>query len=163
MGPFTPDGIGTLARASLSGGQPRALLENVRFADWSPDGSEMAVVRKVGENLRLEYPIGKVLFESQWILAPIRVSPDGQRVAIATFGGNGSSIMIGTVDRAGKGERLGLVSGQVSDLSFDDMSWSADGREILFRSFDAGTRNTIFAIDLKGNRRVVPDSPAGSS
>ena len=39
------------------------------------------------------------------------------------------------------------------------MSWSADGREIWFRSFDAATRNTIFAIDLKGNKRVVSSLP----
>src|SRR3954465_2505102 len=107
----------------------------------------MAVVRKVGDKMRLEYPIGKVLLESTWILAGIRISPDGQRVAMATFGGSGSSILLGTVDRAGKGERLGLVSGQVSDLSFDHLNWTADGREIVFRSFDADTRNTIFAID----------------
>jgi Tol biopolymer transport system component len=159
MGPFTPDGLGTLARASLSGGQPRALLENVRFADWSPDGSEMAVVRKVGEKMRLEYPIGKVLHESPWILAGIRISPDGQRVATATFGGGGSSIVLVTVDRAGKGERIGLVSGQVAELAFDHLSWSADGREIWFRSFDAATRNTIFAIDMKGKKRVVSSLP----
>jgi eukaryotic-like serine/threonine-protein kinase len=89
MGPFSPDDLGTLARGTLAGGQPRPLLENVRFADWSPDGSEMAIVRRVGEKLRLEYPIGKVLFESQWILGDVRVSPDGQRVAFATFGSGG--------------------------------------------------------------------------
>jgi Tol biopolymer transport system component len=158
-GPFSPDGLGTLARASIGGAQPRALLENVRFADWSPDGSEMAVVRRVGDKLRLEYPIGKVLVESQWILAGIRVSPDGQRVAFGTFGGGGSSVMIVTVDRAGKVERLGVVSGQVGELASDYLSWTADGREVWFRSFDAGTRNTIFAIDLKGKQRVVTRLP----
>ncbi len=158
-GPFTPDGLGTLARASISGGQPRPLLENVRFADWSPDGAEMAVVRRVGEKLRIEYPIGKPLFESQWILADLRVAPDGQRVAFATFGGGGSSIEVATVDRAGKVEHLGVVSGQVGELSLDHLSWTADGREIWFRSFDAATRNTIFAVDLKGKKRIVARFP----
>jgi Tol biopolymer transport system component len=159
QGPFTPDGLGTLARASISGGPPRALLENVRFADWSPDGSEMAVVRRVGEKLRLEYPIGKVLFESQWILADARVSPDGQRVATATFGGGGSSISIGAVDRSGKVEIFGIVSNQAAELSFDHLSWSPDGSEIWFRSFDPSTRNTIFAVNRKGERRVVGRFP----
>jgi Tol biopolymer transport system component len=160
MGPFTPGGHGTLARASLGGGQPRPLLENVRYADWSPDGSEMAVVRGgSGGNLRLEYPIGKVLVESPWILADVRVSPDGQRVAFATFGDGGSSVVLATVDRSGKVERLGVVSGQVAELSSDRFSWTADGREILFRSFDAGTRNTIFAIDMKGKQRAVTRLP----
>jgi Tol biopolymer transport system component len=158
-GPFTPEGHGTLARASMGGGQPRALLENVRFADWSPDGSELAIMRRVGPNLRLEYPIGKVLHESPWILADARVSPDGQRVAFATFGPGGSSIQIATADRAGKIERLGTVSGQVAELSSDSLSWTADGNEIWFRSFDAATRDTIFAIDLKGKQRVVTRLP----
>ncbi len=148
-----------VARASISGGQPRPLLEDVRFADFSPDGSEMAVVRRVDGKVRLEYPVGKVLYESPWILADVRVSPDGERVATASFGGSGSSIEIGAIDRAGKVGRLGLVSGQVSELSFDHLSWSPDGREIWFRSFDAASRNTIYAIDLKGNKRVVARLP----
>jgi len=49
---------GTLARAPQSGGTPRALLENVLWADWSPDGKDLAVVRAVGALNRLEYPVG---------------------------------------------------------------------------------------------------------
>src|SRR6185295_7966090 len=37
---------GTLARAPFSGGAPRSILEKIRYADWSPDGSELAVVRE---------------------------------------------------------------------------------------------------------------------
>ena len=54
-------GIGTLAEASLSGGAPRQLLENVEGADWSPDGKELAVTRKVGGKPQSEFPIGRVL------------------------------------------------------------------------------------------------------
>jgi serine/threonine protein kinase len=39
---------GTLARVPLAGGAPREILEDVKFADWSPDGSELAIVRRVG-------------------------------------------------------------------------------------------------------------------
>ena len=55
-GPFNPDGAGTLARTSLGGGQSRGLLENVLYADWSPDGSEMAIARLINGNTRIEYP-----------------------------------------------------------------------------------------------------------
>ncbi|MGE5275979.1 MAG: protein kinase domain-containing protein, partial [Acidobacteriota bacterium] len=34
---------GTLARMPLEGGAPREILEHVREADWSPDGSDLAV------------------------------------------------------------------------------------------------------------------------
>ena len=74
--------LGTLARAPLAGGAPRPILENVESADWSPDGTSLAVVRNVSGRERLEYPIGKVLYETSggWISYP-RVSPKGDAVA----------------------------------------------------------------------------------
>ena len=73
--------VGTLASAPLAGGAPRELLENVQWADWAPDGSGLAVVRDVGGRNRLEYPIGKVLYETGgWISHP-RISPKGDMVA----------------------------------------------------------------------------------
>ena len=61
------------------------MLENVQDVDWSADGGSMAVVRYVPENnhCRLEYPIGKVLFDSiNWISHP-KISPDGKWVGFA--------------------------------------------------------------------------------
>src|ERR1700739_2097891 len=73
--------VGTLARVPLNGGSPRAILENVQWADWSPDGNDLAIVRDVNGRNRLEFPIGKVLFEtSGWISHP-RVSRKGDQVA----------------------------------------------------------------------------------
>jgi len=72
---------GTLARMPLSGNAPREVLENVLAADWAPNGADLAVVRIVGQRMRLEYPIGHSLYEtSGWIGAP-RVSPAGDSVA----------------------------------------------------------------------------------
>ena len=48
---------GTLARASLSGGASRDLLEDVQDADWLPDGSNLAVSHFVNGRYRLEFPI----------------------------------------------------------------------------------------------------------
>ena len=51
---------GTLARASLGGGAPREVLENVKEADWAPDGRTQAIVRDVvGGRQRLEFPVGR--------------------------------------------------------------------------------------------------------
>ena len=58
------DGVvtyGTLARVPIAGGAPREMVEDVKFADWSPDGSELAIVRRVDGRDRLEFPIGTVL------------------------------------------------------------------------------------------------------
>lgn len=57
-------GDGTLARAPLVGGSHREMFEHVRAADWSPDGSELAIVRRVDGRDRLEYPAGKTLFQT---------------------------------------------------------------------------------------------------
>ena len=52
-------------------------LMTSQCADWSPDGKDLAIVRQVGAKNRLEYPIGKLLFETAgWISHP-RVSPYG--------------------------------------------------------------------------------------
>ena len=55
----------TLAQAPLLGGAPRSILEGVRFADWSPTGSGLAIVRLAGSHQRLEFPAGKVLYETE--------------------------------------------------------------------------------------------------
>src|SRR6266536_40980 len=56
---------GTLARVSATGGvAPREILEDVQWADWGPDGENLAVVRDVGALNRLEYPIGKLLYQT---------------------------------------------------------------------------------------------------
>ena len=83
------DGVftyGTLARVPMEGGAPRALVEKVKFADWSPDGSELAVVRNVDGVDQLEYPLGNVLFRPGRAdgtgLGFVRVAPDGKRLAL---------------------------------------------------------------------------------
>jgi hypothetical protein len=70
---------GTLARVPLAGGVPREVLEHVQDADWPPGGSDPAVVRDVDGRYRLEYPIGKVLYETSSWLGSVRFSRDGRR------------------------------------------------------------------------------------
>jgi WD40 repeat protein len=159
VGPFLPDGSGTLSRNSISGGQPRQLLEHVLLADWSPDGSELAVVRRVEGKNRLEYPIGNVLFETVWGPFNIRVSPDGRLVAFTTYD-NGSSIALYIADRnAGKSKKLGVISGQTTSVEASSLCWTHDGKEIWFRSFDTNDWNTIQAIGLNGKQRAIARFP----
>jgi len=69
--------MGTLARLPLIGGVPREMLDRVTFADWSPDGRSLAVIREVDGKQRLEYPIGTVIREAEAWMSGIRISPDG--------------------------------------------------------------------------------------
>jgi Tol biopolymer transport system component len=75
------ESTGMLARVLQGGGAPREIVDGVEYADWSPDGASLAVVRRVGGKDRLEYPLGKVLYETAaWISYP-RISPDGKLVS----------------------------------------------------------------------------------
>src|SRR5262249_46987448 len=92
-------GTGTLARVPLTGGAPRQILDDAWSADWSPDGKDLAVLRSLEGKDVLEYPIGKPLLSAgPGELLPPRVSPDGERIAIAS---DSPPSMI-LIDRAGK-------------------------------------------------------------
>ena len=123
--PYTNEG--TLGRVPLGGGAPREVLENVQWADWSPDGTNFAVVREFGGLSRLEYPIGKVLFQTGGWLSHPRVSPKGDVVAFIEHPVRRDDAgLIAVVDLSGKkktlsnglGDRVGtgLVSGRNRNL-----------------------------------------------
>ena len=113
----------------------------------------------VNGHYRLEYPIGTVLVDNlDFPLFGMRVSPDGQRIAYASYR-RGSSIGLNVIDKAGKTQFIGNVGGQLSNTIDPVLNWSADGREIWFRSFDLREWGTIYAIDLKGRQRVVARIP----
>ncbi|HYX22496.1 MAG TPA: protein kinase, partial [Thermoanaerobaculia bacterium] len=97
------EATGTLARVPLAGGSPREVLEGAQDADWSPDGKELAVCRVVGNRSRLEYPIGKVLYEAPGWLRNVRVSPDGKLLAFVDCAQRGNTDgQLKVVDTAGK-------------------------------------------------------------
>ena len=97
--------LGTLARAPLAGGAPRELLGGVVSADWSPDGKELAVAVQG----RIEYPVGKVLYqgEGRGFVSSVRVSPDGNLVAFLDHPRrDGERGILSVVDRTGKKRAL---------------------------------------------------------
>ena len=148
-------GTGRLVRSSISGGQTRPLLDGVLAADWAPDGGSMAVLRRVNGVNRLEYPIGTVIADKiGWPLWMIRVSPDGERVAYV-MRTDGTAIGMAVVDRAGKKNYLGAISGQNGTGETAALCWNPQGTEIWFRSFDPSEPGVVYAIDLKGKRRVA--------
>jgi len=149
--------IGTLARVSLGSTAPRELLEDVRQADWSPDGTELAIIRMVDGKDRLEFPIGKVLYETAGYLSDLRVSPRGDRIALfehpRQWDDRGSII---AVDRAGKRT---FLSGDY--WGEEGLAWSRTGDEVLFTASTVGMNQTLYGIDLSGHRRVALSSAGG--
>jgi Tol biopolymer transport system component len=158
---------GTLARVPLSGGTPREMLENVQDADWAPDGEKMAVVRYVPENShwRLEYPVGKVLFDSiNWISQP-KISPDGKWIAFADHenpGGDdeGSVAVIGADGNEADGSKKEkkLSSGWES---IEGIEWSPAGDEVWFASTNTGSADNLRGATLSGNVRRIANVPGG--
>jgi eukaryotic-like serine/threonine-protein kinase len=143
--------MGTLARAPLAGGAPRDVLEHVQWADWGPDGSNLAVVRDLGGKNRLEYPIGKPLYETGgWVGHP-RVSPKGDLIAFLDHsiqGDDDGSVAI--VDLKGNKK---ILSGEW--FTAQGLAWSPDGSEIWFTASKTGTDRTLYAVTLDGKERMV--------
>jgi Tol biopolymer transport system component len=140
-----------LARMPLGGGAPRELLDNVQEADWSPDGRQLAVVRDVGGLARIEYPAGKVLYQTAGWPGSIRVSPDGTKIAFMDhpFRGNDAG-SVAVVDL--QGNFTVLSSGW---QSAQGLAWSPDGREIWFTAFRDEASRTLYAVNLDGVARPV--------
>jgi Tol biopolymer transport system component len=141
---------GTLARVPLGGGAPREILENVQDADWSPDGKELAVARHVGNRNRLDYPIGKVLYDAPGWLSNVRVSPDGRLVAFIDHplrGDNDGWVKV--VDTDGKVRLTGPAAST-------GLAWTPRGNEIW-----SSERDGISATSLSGKTRAVWNVPGG--
>jgi Tol biopolymer transport system component len=145
---------GTLAQVPLVGGAPRELADDVQWADWSPDGSSLAVVLREAGKARLEYPIGNVLYETAgWISHP-RVSPRGDLVAFLDHPVLGDDFgSVATVDRQRK----------VTTLSSEwvtayGLAWLGDA-EVLFTATRVGVARGIWAITLGGQERLLARTP----
>ncbi|HEX3580211.1 MAG TPA: protein kinase, partial [Thermoanaerobaculia bacterium] len=98
---------GTLARVALAGGVPRPIAKEVHEADWSPDGRQLAVVRRSERGFQIEYPIGNRIYESSSWISDMRISPDGREIAFIEHpfaGDNFGSVRV--VDLHGHAESL---------------------------------------------------------
>ncbi len=146
---------GTLAQAPMAGSAPRELLQGVTWADWSSSG-DLAVVRRISGHDRLEYPVGKVLYETVGTISNARFSPDGRLIAY--------------LDHPLRYDEAGSVC--VSDLngnhnvlsqgwsSVTGLAWHPRGSEIWFTATErGGTERALRAVTLSGKTRLVLSIP----
>jgi DNA-binding beta-propeller fold protein YncE/predicted Ser/Thr protein kinase len=144
--------VGTLAEVGISGGvAPREILKDVQWADATPDGKEIAIVRDVALRSQLEYPVGKVLYQTAgWISNP-RVSRDGGMVAFLEHpqrrddGGT-----VGVVDHNGKKRTLSETFSSEFGLA-----WSPDGSAIWMTGTKVGGNRALHEISLSGKERLL--------
>ena len=138
-----PSIVGILARVPLSGGTPHEVLENVQSADWSPDGSQLAVARysAVGKSYALEYPIGHVLYQTEGYISDIRVSPDGKLIAFMDHPILGDTRgTVAVVDTSGKHKTISAEA-----MSEMGLAWSSSSKQVWFTN-----ENGLWAANLDG-------------
>jgi serine/threonine protein kinase/dipeptidyl aminopeptidase/acylaminoacyl peptidase len=148
---------GTLARMPLGGGAPREILENIQWADWSPEGTQLAIVRDVNGRNRLEYPPGKVLYETGgWVSHP-RISRKGDMIAFIDHSIPGDSIgSVALVDMNGNKRTLSQTYGGGAV----GLAWSPGGDEVWVTATVIGIDRSVFAVPLSGKERLVARVPA---
>ncbi len=178
---FSPDGASLLFvrgagddsaiyRVPLVGGEPRRIVARATEADWSPEGSEIAFIRRAdpagnGVNSTLhriaadgtnERVVAKV---DNRLLTHVRWSPDGRTIVAAEVAGTGTNrpnLVLFPVDggaphRIEGAEATGLGIG----LGY---AWNGDSRALIVVSGSGeavrGSRTT---------RVMMTDVPAGKS
>ena len=136
--------VGTLARMPVDGGTPREILAQVHEADWSPDGSQLAIVHEVNGKDRLEYPIGTILYETAGALSDMRVSPDGQRIAFHEHPEKGDDRgTVAMVDLKGVHTRL-----TESYWALEGLAWSPDAQRVDFAGSVRAGFNELHEVSL---------------
>ncbi len=152
---WTP--VGRLAKAPLGGGATRELLDDVIDADWNKDGTDLAVARRVGNQFRLEYPAGKVLYQTAGYISDVRFSPAGDQIAFLDHGLIGDDRgVVSVIDL--EGHRRRVLTQEFE--SVQGLSWSTDGKEIWFSASEAAELNSLRSVDLSGKLRMVAAAPA---
>ncbi|HPC84317.1 MAG TPA: protein kinase [Thermoanaerobaculaceae bacterium] len=144
-------GASTLARVQLGSSAPREVLENVLEADWTGDGSKILIDRAEGEKELIEFPPGKVLYETtSWVSHP-RISPRGDLVAFLDHPvPNDSRGDVVIVDARGVKRVLSAGWNDVYGLA-----WGPGGREVYFTAARSGSAMDLYAVSLSGTTRLL--------
>jgi WD40 repeat protein len=151
------DQTGTLAVVPPSGTAPREIIDSVQEADWSPDGTQLAVTRRVvGRAYQIEYPIGRVLYQAAVRIRDLRVSPDGKNVAFTVRHarlGKEFALMVASTDATanagGKAREIGTWN------SARGIAWSPDGKRIVLASGDGNGATNLYSIGMSGSARLM--------
>jgi Tol biopolymer transport system component len=148
---------GTLARAALTGGAPRGVADGVQETDWAADGEKFVVVRDIDGKARIEYPIGKVLYQTSGHVSYARLSPKGDHIAFLDhpFPLDDAGT-VAVIDLEGK--KTKLTSQWASEHG---LAWAPSGDEVWFTATEAGANRSLYAVDLGGKLRVVARVPGG--
>jgi len=149
---------GLLARVPLAGGAPRRVCQDVQEADWTRDGKNFLLTRRVEGFYRIESPIGNVIYKTPRWVSRARFSPNEELIGFIEhplWGDDAGSLVI--IDREGKT----VVRGTESWNSTSGLAWTPKGDEVWFtgEAIGKGRGRDIMALSTSGKPRVVLPVP----
>ncbi|MFZ0319087.1 MAG: protein kinase [Candidatus Sulfotelmatobacter sp.] len=155
-GAFAQDG--TLARVPLAGGAPREVLDKVFWADWTPDGQSLAVIRSgnTPTSLHLEFPVGHNIYEPNGWVSHVRFSPNGESLAIIDHVPGGDDGRVVIIDAKGTAKASSSFYSSVEGLA-----WAPGGKEVWFSAVPNGSERSVYALDFSGKERMIYRAPGG--
>lgn len=143
---------GILSRVPMNGGAPVPVERNIMSADWSADGSQLAIVRAIDGTNQLEFPIGTLLHKTSGWISGVRISPDGKRLAF--------------IEHPVRHDNQGLVklaeSGSVRTLSgpwgnAGGVAWHPNGHEVWFTASRDSAPKSLWAVNPSGEIRIAAE------
>jgi len=146
-----PIGGGTLSRVAMNGGDPKPAERNVMSADWSRDGSRLAVVRAVDGTNQLEFPVGTVLHKTSGWISSIRISPRDDSIAFIEHPVRHDDR--GSVRLAEIGRSIRTLAGEWA--SAGGLAFDSAGREVWFTASQDGRPKFLWAVTLSGQVRTI--------
>ena len=117
--------------------------------------TQLAVARNFDGKVRLEYPLGKAIYETRSPISDVRISRDGTWIAFLERVESG--VVVAAI-RVSDGSRRVLTEGWFKAAG---LAWSADGREIWFtpQKQVRDSSPPLLAVSLSGKQREVVRAP----
>ncbi len=136
------------------------MADDIAAADWTSDGTRVAVVRAKAGLEQLEFPIGNVLYQTTGGIQDPRISPGGDLIAFLEFPSGSFGVgSIATIDaKKNKKTLTQLWQGIISGLA-----WSPSSDEVLFTATPYSFTTSLRAVNRSGRQRLVANLPGDFS
>jgi dipeptidyl aminopeptidase/acylaminoacyl peptidase len=145
-----------LSRVSVSGGAAQVIAEGTKSADWTHNGRELAIVREVGPDSVVEFPVGNAVYSSHGWIDCLRVAFKGDQVAFLEHpvrDDDGGHVRL--VDKKGNTR---VLTGDWS--SVEGLAWSPSDKEVWFTASRNGGARVLYAVSETAKLRQVSNTPS---
>ena len=140
---------GSLYSLPTAGGSPRELADDQVWGGdlGSAKSDAAAILGTYGAEIRLEWPLGHVVYRSPNTLRSLRIQGD-RLVVFQEKQGTVEEGAILVIEREGRTSELVHVQG------FTGLAWGPSGDEVWISTYQDG-QSRILAVDMKGHQRAL--------